>query len=89
MVVSSGGRSEVAQAQKGDVITFSDALAGQPISVAGPLTLSRGITIQGQGPDRTILTGGNAGRLFNVTSVSQVTIAGVTLTGGRTTNANI
>jgi hypothetical protein len=78
----------VAQAGTGDVITFSGALAGQPITLSSPLTLSQGVTILGQGPDVIILNGGGTGRLFNVTSASLVTIAGVTITGGRTVAPN-
>src|SRR5262249_39694923 len=55
-----------AQAGPGDVITFSGALAGQPITLSTSLTLAKGITILGQGPNVTILSGGNNGRLFNV-----------------------
>src|SRR5262245_9766729 len=49
----------VAAAGTGDVITFSDSLAGQPIGLASPLTISKGITILGQGPDKIIISAGN------------------------------
>src|SRR5262245_17472921 len=78
----------VAQAVAGDIITFDPALAGQPIVLASALTINKSITIQGQGADKTIISGAGTDRLFNVTSVDPVGIAGVTLANGLTTAAN-
>jgi hypothetical protein len=43
----------------------------------------RTLTIQGLGPDRTILDGNNLDRLFEVQAGASLLLAGVTLTGGK------
>jgi hypothetical protein len=78
----------VTQSVAGDVITFSSALAGQPIVLATPVTINKSITIQGLGADETIFSGAGTNRLFNVTSANPVTINGVTLSNGLTVGPN-
>src|SRR5262245_10825090 len=80
--------SAIAQAAAGDVITFDPALSGQPIVLFSPVTISKAITIQGQGADKTLISGAGTNRLLNVTSANPVMITGVTLTNGLTVAPN-
>jgi hypothetical protein len=78
----------IAKAGAGDIITFDPALSGQPIVLATALTIGKAITIQGQGADKTIISGAGTDRLFSVTSANSVSITGMTLSNGLTVSAN-
>lgn len=78
----------IAQAAAGDIITFNLALSGQPIVLSTAVTINKAVTIQGQGADKTLITGAGTDRLLNVTSANPVTITGVTLSNGLTTSTS-
>jgi hypothetical protein len=56
--------------------------------LSAAVTINRAITIQGQGADKTIISGVGTDRLLRVTSANPVTITGVTLANGLTTAPN-
>ncbi len=60
-------RQAIASASGGDTIKFAPSLAGQTITLASTITLSKSITIDGAGLDpRVEISGGNAVRIFLV-----------------------
>lgn len=66
-----------------DVIVIDPALAGQPITLSsGQLTLKSHVTIQGQGADDSVISGGGASGIFAVRPYVNVTISQVTLEQG-------
>jgi hypothetical protein len=79
-----------------DTIRFDASLSGQTITLSqGQLELGRGgsgsgaITIDGSGlTSPIVVSGNNAGRVFLVDSGVQASIAGLTIQGGRITDAN-
>lgn len=71
-----------------DVIDFAVALQGQTITLGGTeLVISSNMTITGPGPDQLAISGGNASRVFSVTT-GIVSLSGLTIRDGRVTDAN-
>ena len=73
-----------------DLITFSPLLDGQPILLTlGQLEIRESVTIQGNGAGNTIIDGQQQSRVFDVLSTARdVTLDGVTITGGKVTNGD-
>ncbi len=78
-------RSEIANAQPGDTITFALGLTGTITLAngAGQILIDKDVTIQGSGAANLTINGNNASRVFEVTTGKTVTISGVTVANGR------
>jgi hypothetical protein len=77
-------RAAIAAAQSGDTIVFDHSLANETITLSsGPLALSSNLTIHGLGANHLAISGKQASRLFTLSGSAQVTIADLTLTGGK------
>jgi hypothetical protein len=77
-----------------DTIVFASGLSG-PINLLGPLMITAPLTIQGLGAGNTVIHGGPGGadifdqRIFDISAAAgDVTLDGLTLTGGHTTGNN-
>src|SRR5262249_18610997 len=70
-----------------DTITFSPDIAGIPLRLTlGELQVTDDVTIEGLGARMTIIDAGGSSRVFDVArSGSDLTLKGVTVTGGKTT----
>ncbi len=67
----------------GGTVKFSDALAGQTITLlSGPLTLGKNVTIDGSAAPGLTLSGNNADRVFIVNANTTATIKNLTITNG-------
>ena len=89
-------RDAITQANKddGDTITFAPSLAGQTITLSqGELLITSSMTITGLGSSQLTIDGNNSSRIFDIDAndnfASQVTISGLTLTGGNGVGANL
>jgi hypothetical protein len=79
-------RAEIAAANSGDTINFAASLKGQTITLtSGELLINKGLTIQGPGAAQLTISGGNASRVFDVTSSQPVVLTGLTISNGRST----
>jgi hypothetical protein len=79
-------RDTIALADHGDTIVFDDDLAGQTITLTSDqLELTKSLNIQGPGADRLAISGNDRYRVFSIEEGLTVTIAGLTITHGRTT----
>jgi CSLREA domain-containing protein len=75
-------------AASGDTIEFS-ALFDSPQTIAltaGQLSIGKSLTITGKGANLTTVSGSNASRVFEVNSGADLTLANLTVTGGRAFN---
>jgi CSLREA domain-containing protein len=70
-----------------DTITFATSANGTITLAAELPSLSSNITIDGNGAANTVLSGGNAFRLFFVASGATVTIQDVTIANGRSSDS--
>jgi hypothetical protein len=82
-------RYEINKAHKGDTIIFAPSLDGQTIWLRGELDLTKSLTIQGPGAGLLTINGGADGvddaighRVFAVEKSTNVTLSGLTITGG-------
>jgi hypothetical protein len=76
-------RAEIAAANSGDTINFDPSLAGQTITLTtGELFIDTSLDIEGLGPDQLTVSGGGNSRVVAVSSGVNVTLAGMTVTGG-------
>jgi hypothetical protein len=76
-------RYEINAAQSGDTIVFNPNLSGQTITLNDQLVINKSLTIQGLGAQNLTISGGEKGRVFEVYGSNvQVTLAGMTITGG-------
>ena len=67
----------------GGTVTFSDALAGQTITlVSGPLTLGKNVTIDGSAAPGLRISGNNSDRVFIVNAGTTATVKHLTITNG-------
>jgi hypothetical protein len=66
-------------------ITLTGA-AGDNLNVSGDLDISKNLIIQGAGPALTTIDGGRIDRVFQILSPAVVTIAGVTVQNGRSSD---
>jgi hypothetical protein len=77
-------RDTLAAAQSGDTIVFDQSLLHEAITLtSGPLALSSNFTVDGPGANLLAISGNNASQLFTLSGSAQVTIADLTLTGGK------
>jgi hypothetical protein len=77
-------RAAIAAAQSGDTIVFDPSLTNATITLSsGPLALSNNLIIDGLGATLLTISGNNASQLFTLSGTAQVTLANLTLTGGK------
>lgn len=72
-----------------DIINFDASLAGQTITLNGTdldIDDNGTLTINGLGADQLSVSGNNTSRVFLINSGANVTINGITVTGGNETN---
>jgi hypothetical protein len=74
-------RSLIAAAASGDTITFPPNLSGRLTLTSGELSIGKNLTILGPGAKNLTVSGNNASRVFHVTA-GNVTLAGLTISGG-------
>ncbi len=79
----------------GGIITFdstvfavSNSAAQNTITLAGPLAVSQGMTIQGPGANVVTVSGGGVGTVFIVSAPGAVTISGLTIANGNASSAS-
>jgi hypothetical protein len=75
-------RYEIDAAQGGDTIVFAPSVSGQTITLYDQLVVNKSLTLQGLGAQNLTISGGEHGRVFEVYGNVQVTLAGMTITGG-------
>jgi hypothetical protein len=76
-------RVAIAAAQSGDQIVFDPSLHGQAITLtSGQLALTKSLDIEGPGADMLAVSGNHQSRVFDISGVVTVTIAGLTITDG-------
>lgn len=77
-----------ADAQPGeDIIQFAELTGTIELSL-GQLTVSRHVKIAGTGSDKLTIDANDASRIFLINAGAQMTISGLTLTGGHVTGTN-
>jgi hypothetical protein len=80
-------RAVLTAAQNGDTIKFAHQLEGQTITLTqGQLAVSKSVDIDGLGANNLTISGNAAGRIFDISSGTDVTISGLTLTDGLATD---
>jgi hypothetical protein len=80
-------RSAVTAAASGDTIQFSNQLQGHTIVLTGgQLVITKNLDIEGPGANKLIVSGNNAGRVFDIGNSATVTIAGLTIANGSATS---
>ena len=76
-----------------DTITFASAIDGQPINLSGALgqlQITDSVTITGNGAAQTIIDANQQSRVLNIeVGLIDVSLLGMTITGGRTTGDNL
>jgi hypothetical protein len=78
-------RAEIGHAKDGDTIAFDPALNGQTITLTSDeLAIKNSVDIEGPGASLLAISGSNAVRVFDINEGLTVTIAGLTITHGRT-----
>src|SRR5262245_52991032 len=75
-------RYELAQAHSGDTIVFARRLHGTITLTSGELQVGQSVTIKGPGASRVAIDGNHASRVFEILSGADVTMSGLTVTGG-------
>src|SRR5262249_13341233 len=76
-------RGEIAAAQAGDTIVFSNGLNGGTITLtSGELLVNNSLTVQGPGAGQLAISGGNNSRVFEVAAGVQATLTGLTIRDG-------
>ena len=70
-----------------DEIVFAEGLSGS-IVLDSQLTVGGEVTITGPGADVATIDANQSGRVFSINSGADVTISGLTITGGSVTGAN-
>lgn len=72
-----------------DIVTFQTGLSGTITLTSGQLSIEDSVDVQGPGSGLLAVNGDNSSRIFylyNPSAVLDVSISGLTLTGGRATN---
>ncbi len=78
-------RDAIAKANSGDTILFDSSLAGQTITLtSGELAITKSLDIEGPGASLLTVSGNHQSRIFEISEGLTVTIAGLTITQGRT-----
>jgi len=75
-------RYELAQAHPGDTVAFAPRLHGTITLTSGELQVGQDVTIQGPGAGRLAISGNHASRVFEILGGADVTLSGLTITGG-------
>ena len=75
-------RYELSQAQDGDTIVFANRLSGTITLTSGELKVGANVTIQAPGEDGVVVDGNQASRVFEILGGANVTMSGLTVTGG-------
>ena len=86
-------RAEIAAAQAGDTITFSNSTANGAVNfydgtlhtitlTSGELLVNNSLTVQGAGAGQLAISGGNNSRVFEVAAGVQATLTGLTIRDG-------
>jgi hypothetical protein len=79
-------REAIARVQAGGTITFDPRLSGQTLRLTqGQYIIGKNLTITGLGASSLIIDGNNASRVLAIAKGVDVTISGVTITGGLAT----
>jgi len=81
-------RQQIANAQSGDTIVFSNGLSGTITLKSGVLTITNSLNILGPGPQVLSLSGGGSNGVFSIPfifghPVPTVLLSGLTVTNGR------
>jgi hypothetical protein len=82
-------RDAILNAKSGDTIVFAPSLDGQTITLTSDqLTINKSLDIEGPGASLLAVSGNDTNRVFNINEGLTVTIAGLTITHGRTVGNN-
>jgi hypothetical protein len=82
-------RDAIASAKSGDTIVFAPAVSGQTIALTSDqLTINRSLDIEGPGAGLLAVSGNETNRVFAINEGFTVTIAGLTITHGRSRGGN-
>src|SRR5919201_499193 len=77
-------RDTITNAKDGDTIVFASSLAGQTITLTSDqLTINKSLDIEGPGAGLLGISGNDQNRIFAINEGLNVTIAGLTITHGR------
>ena len=76
-------RQTIADAVDGDTITFSLSYPATITLTSGELVIDKGITIAGPGANVLTVNANGTSRVFHISPNKTVTIAGLTITGGK------
>ena len=76
-------RQAVASAASGDRILFASSLNGQAIILTSGLVINKSLTLEGNGPTATVISGGGATRVMEVTGGGLVTVRDLSIIDGR------
>ena len=80
-------RQALSDANNGDTIDFDSSLKGQAITLtSGQLLVNRSVTISGPGADNLTVDGNANGRVFYINLGNTVTIDGLTIMNGSTSD---
>jgi hypothetical protein len=80
-------RNAIGHAKDGDTIVFAASLDGQTIVLSSDeLAIKNSVDIEGPGADKLTISGGDKYRVFDISEGLTVTIAGLTITHGRTSS---
>lgn len=74
-------RADIAAAHAGDTINFGPNVVGQ-INLTSQLYISTSLTIQGPGAGQLTIHGGGYSRVFEIAANINVTLSGLTISGG-------
>lgn len=74
-------RAEIAAAHAGDNINFAPDVVGQ-INLTSQLYINTSLTIQGPGAGQLAIDGGGYSRVFYIAANTNVTLSGLTISGG-------
>jgi predicted outer membrane repeat protein len=78
-------RQAIADVAEGGLITFDPSLAGQTITLASNLEITKGLTIDGSGlSPRVEISGNDSVRIFLINTTEEVTLKSLILRNGKT-----
>ena len=75
-------REAIANALPGDRIIFDAVTDGNPIVLSTPLTITKILTINGNGMDATYISGGDVTNVFDIVGVDSITIRDLSIIDG-------